>query len=124
MNVVSLILLNSIGVLLIAAIIWWFWLSGRSKPVVHVKDRIDIKVGGGVYSPDAIQVKRNNPITLRFLRKEENPCAATVVFADFNASLDLPLDEWAELKITPEKAGEFEFTCQMGMYRGKLIVTD
>ncbi len=124
MNALDLILINGIGFIAIALIVWWFWLGNRSKQAVKVQDRIDIKVGGGVYSPDAIQTSLNTTITLRFLREEENPCAATVVFADFGQSLGLPLDEWVELTLTPNRVGQYEFTCQMGMYRGKLIVTE
>ena len=34
----------------------------------------------------------------------------------------LPPHQLTPVEFTPEKAGEYEFTCGMGMLRGKLIV--
>lgn len=85
---------------------------------------IDIIVDGGVYDPGVIHTKVRKPITLRFIRKDSSPCAEKVIFPDLDISADLPLGKPYELTVTPQKAGEFEFTCQMAMYRGKLIVED
>lgn len=35
---------------------------------------------------------------------------------------DLPLNESVEIKLDIPAAGEYEFTCQMQMYRGSLVV--
>jgi len=59
---------------------------------------------------------------LRFFRKDESPCAEKVIFDSMDVSADLPVGKPYELTITPEQPGEYEFTCQMAMYRGKLIV--
>ena len=59
---------------------------------------------------------------MRFLRFDETPCAEVVTFPDFNESTELPIGETKEIVIMANKPGEFEFTCQMGMYRGKLLV--
>ncbi len=45
-----------------------------------------------------------------------------VVFNDFGKSAHLPTGETVPVEFLPEKPGEYEFTCQMGMFRGKLIV--
>jgi plastocyanin domain-containing protein len=45
-----------------------------------------------------------------------------VLFPDFNKSAHLPEGETVSLELMPDKVGEFEFQCQMGMLRGKLIV--
>ena len=45
-----------------------------------------------------------------------------VLFPDFNRSAKLPTGETVAIEFLPETPGEFEFTCQMGMLRGKLIV--
>lgn len=120
----NIIIFNGLGLILIALVVWWFWL-GKSKKAVaaDANKTIDIIVDNGVYSPATISAKVGQPISLRFLRKDETPCSATVIFADFDESADLPIGKPTEITITPETAGEFEFTCQMGMYRGKLIVT-
>jgi plastocyanin domain-containing protein len=46
-----------------------------------------------------------------------------VIFNDFGKSAQLPTGETVPIEFLPEKPGEYEFTCQMGMLRGKLIVS-
>jgi plastocyanin domain-containing protein len=117
------LLINIIGLLIIALIIWWFWLS-RSKAIVMKKNPlIEIHVKDGVYTPPRIQVKTNTPITLRFIRDDASPCAKTVIFSDLNISKALPLHTPIDILLTLPHTGEYEFTCSMGMYRGKLIAT-
>jgi plastocyanin domain-containing protein len=45
-----------------------------------------------------------------------------VLIPDFNQSAELPEGQEVSVRFTPEKTGEYEFQCQMGMLRGKLIV--
>jgi plastocyanin domain-containing protein len=45
-----------------------------------------------------------------------------VVFNDFGKSAQLPTGETVPVEFLPEQPGEYEFTCQMGMLRGKVIV--
>jgi len=124
MEILTYVLANIIGILLIVFVVWWFWLGKKTKAVKVTNQVVDIKVADGVYTPDAVQVKLGQTVTLRFNRTDETPCSATVIFADFNQSAELPINEAVELQIKADKAGEFEFTCQMGMYRGRLVVSD
>ena len=116
------IFVNALGILFIAFIVWWFWVyKGKSEASVE-GDKIDIVVDGGVYEPSLIHAPLGMPITLRFIRKDSNPCAEKVVFDGLPLSADLELEKPYEMSFTPDKKGEFEFTCQMAMYRGKLVV--
>lgn len=116
------IFVNLIGIFLIAFIVWWFWIyKGRSEASVE-GDKIDIIVDSGVYEPSLIHAPVGKPVTLRFIRKDTNPCAEKVIFSGLDLSADLEVEKPYELSFTPEKKGEFEFACQMAMYRGKLIV--
>ncbi len=114
-------LVNLSGVLLMGLIVWWFWLS---KPrTAHIQTgSIDIVVDNGVYTPARIEVPAGKPVVLRFMRKDASPCAEKVVFDDFGITRDLPLNEFLEVSLTPDKPGEYEFSCQMRMYRGTLVV--
>lgn len=114
------IIVNIIGLLLIVFIIWWFWLS-KPKAITAVTNLIEIKIKNGVYDPALIQVKAKEPITLRFIREDGSACAETISFADLHISKILPLNVPTDIQLFLPKAGEYEFTCQMGMYRGKLI---
>ena len=111
---------NFIGILLIAIIVWWFWLSKPRSISTKVEKMVEIKVKDGVYQPAAIEVPVDRPITLRFIREDASPCAEMVVFSSLNVSRMLPLDKPIDIPITIKNPGEYEFTCQMGMYRGIL----
>ncbi|MDA2918118.1 cupredoxin domain-containing protein [Desulfobacterota bacterium AH_259_B03_O07] len=118
----STLIINLIGIILIIFIVWWFWLAKRGKAALITGNSVDVVVDGGVYEPGIINTKVGKPITLRFIRKDSSPCAEKVIFSDLDISADLPIDKPFELTFTPDKLGEFDFTCQMAMYRGKLIV--
>lgn len=116
-----ILLVNAIAVLLFVFIIWWFWLS--SAPIQKsAGEVIDIIVENGVYNPSRIEVSQGQALTLRFLRKDVNPCAEKVIFEDWNLSADLPVEQPYEVKIPTDDKGEHSFTCQMQMYRGTLII--
>jgi len=113
--------LNSAGIILIALIIYWFWFS-KPKSVKTTAREIDIVVNNGVYSPSRIEINAGDTVLLNFLRKDPSPCAEKVIFSDLNISEDLPINKNKAVKIKAPQPGEYEFTCQMQMYRGTLIV--
>ena len=117
----STIFANIVGLVCIGLIVWWFWLS-KPKAQRAASGVIDILVDGGVYTPARIEVVAGQPVILRFLRKDPSPCAEKVLFDDLGIAADLPIGQPVELTITPRKAGEYAFTCQMQMYRGTLVV--
>ena len=118
------LIVNLLGLVLAAFIVWWFWVS-RGGSVAHTEgNTINITVDGGVYTPSVLRVPAGKPVTLRFLRKDPSPCAEKVIFSGLDVSADLTVGQPYDLAITPEKPGEYDFTCQMAMYRGKLIVED
>ena len=114
-----------LGLGLIAFIVWFFWLkrtSGvRAAQVSSGYQEAMILVKGG-YTPDTIVVRHGKPVRLNFRREETAACSEKVIFADFGKSAELPTGETVPIEFLPEKPGEYEFTCQMGMLRGKLIV--
>lgn len=114
------LVINISGALLIIAIIWWFWLA--SPKTLKAGQTIHILVDGGSYSPARIQVTKGQEITLIFHRKDANPCAEKVIFGQLNISEELPLDGEKKIQLKLEQVGEYEFTCQMSMYRGVLVV--
>ncbi|UCE88437.1 MAG: cupredoxin domain-containing protein [Pseudomonadota bacterium] len=114
-------IVNVAGAALIAAIVWWFWIA-RPRVVKAQSDLVEIVVANGVYTPARIEAHAGTPITLRFLREDPSPCAEQVVFDTLGVSAELPLGEAREVTVTPPAAGEYDFTCQMQMYRGTLVV--
>ena len=116
-----MILINIFGLLLIALIVWWFWLYKPNATSI-ADDDIVITVDNGIYQPARLKVSAGQPVTLTFLRKDASPCAATVVFPDADISEELPLNKAKAIVLPAMPRGEYAFTCQMQMYRGTLVV--
>ena len=114
-------LVNIIGVVLIILVIWWFWLSSEKNFIAPKDQIITILVEGGIYHPAQIEVPAGQTIAFKFIRKDPTPCAETVIFPELNRSLLLPVDKAQIIHLNLPQKGEYTFTCQMGMYRGKLI---
>ena len=112
------------GIGLIALVLWYFF-GEREATAATVNDagvqEIDVTVKGG-YSPDVIVVDRGRPVRLNFRREETSSCSEQVVLGDFGIARDLPAIKTTPVEFTPEKSGEFPFTCGMNMLHGKLIV--
>lgn len=109
------------GLVAIALIVWWFWLSAPQAAHIAGNQPIDILVKDGTYQPAAIEVPAGQPLALRFVRHDATPCAERVLFGDLGVSADLPLGKPHIISLGPLPPGNHEFTCQMGMYRGRLI---
>ncbi len=109
----------------IATVVWFFWLKkdvgtkaaltsgGYQEAMVLVKDG---------YTPSVIVVQRGRPVRLVFRREETTACSETVVFDAFGKSATLPEGKPVAIELMPSEPGEYPFTCQMGMYRGTLVV--
>ena len=83
---------------------------------------VKINVRGG-YSPDVVVVRQGVPVRFDFYRDETDSCSEQVIFGDFGIARDLPAFKTTSIEFTPERAGEFTFTCGMNMIRGKLIAS-
>lgn len=118
------ILVNLVGLGLIGFIVWFFWLvkakgvraaltsGGYQEQMVLVK---------GGYTPDVIVVERGKPVRLNFVRQESASCSEMVMLPAFGKSANLPEGETVAVEFLPKEPGEYEFQCQMGMLRGKII---
>jgi plastocyanin domain-containing protein len=119
------IIVTLLGFGLIAWIVWYFWLwngdSVTARSAAGGVQEIDVTVKGG-YQPATIVAKAGQLLRLNFTRRESTPCGEEVVLPDFGKRAHLPQDRTVPIEVTPEKPGEYEFTCGMNMYRGKLIV--
>ncbi len=82
-----------------------------------------IRVRGG-YHPDTVYAHVGEPLRLTFRREETGACSERVVFPDFGKSAMLPAYQDVTIEFKPERAGAYEFTCQMGMLHGQLIVEE
>lgn len=118
-----MIIVNLAGLALIGFIVWWFWLYRPAGAVAAAPGKvIDVHVKDGVYDPAVIKAQAGKGISLRFIREDESACAAQVIFPELGVQKDLPLGRPVVLRIVAGKPGDYAFQCQMGMYRGTLLV--
>ncbi len=114
-----------VGGLAAITLVLWYFFGPRHRLTVEVTSAgvqaVRITVKGG-YAPDVIVVKQGQPVRLDFYRDETASCSEQVVFGDFGIARDLPAFQTTTIEFTPDKAGEFTFTCGMNMMRGKLVV--
>jgi Cu+-exporting ATPase len=115
-----------VGGLGLAGVLAWFFFGKRAATEARVAgghQDVTIVVQGG-YSPNIVRARKGVPLRLRFDRREGSDCTSRVIFPDFKVSKSLPAFATTTLELTPEEAGEFEFSCHMNMVHGKLIVTE
>jgi len=121
------LVVSVLGILLIVLVNWYFFFSRRKAASAELKEmgfqEVKVIVKGG-YSPDVIVVKKGIPVRLNFYRDETADCSDTIVFGDFKIRKPLPAFKTTAVEFTPEDEGEYDFTCGMGMMRGKLIVRE
>lgn len=116
------ILVAIVGALGIGFTYWFFLMKNDSAVAVVVGRMIDIEVLGG-YKPANISIKKGETTTITFLRRDPSSCLEEVVLPDFKIRTYLPLHKKTSITITPDVAGEYQFSCGMNMFHGKIIVT-
>jgi plastocyanin domain-containing protein len=80
-----------------------------------------IRVSGG-YQPAEVHVDAGQPVQLIFRREDTALCSERVVFPDYGISVALPVFEEILVELPASEPGEHEFTCEMHMLHGRVIV--
>lgn len=132
------ILISGTGLIIF---ILWFFFGPRKSAIGRTRGK---KNGGliqevtivveGAYSPNEVVVKKGVPVEITFDRRETGECSEWVIFGKLKVQNEKLKVEEREIKMhlaphaktkvefTPMEAGEFPFSCGMGMLHGKLIV--
>ena len=119
------LVVDVVGLALITFIVWFFWLvtaKGTRAATTSGGYQEQLVLVKGGYTPDVIVVEHGRPVRLNFLRQESVSCSEMVLLPAFNKAAKLPEGETVPVEFLPMVPGEYEFACQMGMFRGKLIV--
>ncbi|MDD5558996.1 cupredoxin domain-containing protein [Candidatus Methylomirabilis sp.] len=119
------IVVDVVGLGLIGFIVWFFWLvkaKGVKAALTSGGYQEQLVLVKGGYTPDVIVVERGKPVRLKFVRQESASCSEMVLIPAFDKNVRLPEGETVPIELLPKEPGEYEFACQMGMFRGKLIV--
>ena len=113
------------GLAAIAWVNWYFLFAGRrstsAAPGAGGMQEVTVVVQGG-YSPSEVRVRQGSPVRIVFDRRETSGCTEELVFPDFAIHRFLPPERKTAVEISPPAPGAYEFTCGMGMFRGKVIV--
>jgi len=119
------VIVTLVGLGIIVWIVWYFWLwkggSFTAQAGAGGGQVVDITVKGG-YQPSAVVVQVGQALRLNFTRRESTLCGEEVVLPDFGKRAHLPENKTVAIDVLPNEPGEYEFTCGMNMYKGKLIV--
>ncbi len=119
------ILVTLVGLAAIAVVAWFFWFKraeGVSASAVSDGYQEQMVLVKGGYTPDTIRVSAGRPVRLLFRREETAACSEQVLLSDFGKSARLPEGQVVPLEFLPTEPGEHEFTCGMGMLRGRILV--
>lgn len=119
------IAVNLVGLALIAFIAWFFWMKkvgGVRAALTSAGYQEQMVLVKGGYTPDVIVVERARPVRLNFVRQESASCSEMVLLPAFGKSAQLPEGQTVAIEFLAPEPGEYEFACQMGMFRGKIIV--
>ncbi len=116
------------GLAAIAWVNWYFFVAGRTPAHAATggaggRQEVTVVVQGG-YSPAHVRVKAGAPVRLVFDRRETSGCSEEVVIPDFGIRRFLPAHDQTPVEFTPERPGSYEFTCGMGMLRGRITVDE
>ena len=99
--------------------------QGARKPKTRLPGKVQsatVTLTDKGYQPKSLKLRRGIPARVTFIRKIEETCGKAIAIPQYNIRRELPLNEPVVLEFTPNKPGEFNFTCGMGMLRGTLIV--
>lgn len=96
-------------------------LGHRFRPAPPQPVTAQVRVHGG-YEPDVVRVPAGRPARIAFLREELAQCSERVVFPALGLNVALPAFEEVVVDLGERQPGEVEFTCQLGVLRGRVIV--
>ena len=76
----------------------------------------------GRYSPEVIEARPGERLRLVFRREETAACSERVIFPSLGKSVMLPPFEDVTVDLGPLPPGEHEFSCELGVLRGRIVV--
>jgi plastocyanin domain-containing protein len=83
--------------------------------------KVNINVAGK-YEPSIVTLEKGVPAELTFTRTKDQGCLDVVHSRDLDFETQLPLNVAKTVKVPTDKAGEFNFSCGMDMFSGKVVI--
>ena len=97
--------------------------GGSLAEVKNGVQEIQLSVQGSSYMPSPIRVKKGIPVRLVADMSRIPGCSRSIVIPEFGIRKVLSASDNI-IEFTPDKSGTFDFSCSMGMYRGKIVVEE
>ncbi len=95
----------------------------RNNVVIKDNEQIaTIKVTNNGYEPQVTKLQKDIPAKLVFNRTNESMCLAQVQSQALSFQKDLPLQQDVVIPIKTNQVGEFDYTCGMNMFHGKVMI--
>lgn len=76
----------------------------------------------GSFFPELIEARAGERLRVVFRREETAPCSERVVVPSLGKSVTLPPFEDVTVDLGPMAPGEHEFSCELGVLRGRIVV--
>ncbi len=122
-------LVIALGVAAIGWVNWYFFLAEGRKAAAVAKvgatglQQAVIRVEGG-YSPSKVRLVAGRPARLVFVRREDASGSEEVVIPDLGIRRFLPVGQRTNVDLPASRPGTYEFTCGLGLLRGRLVVEE
>lgn len=109
----------------VAFTLWWFFgKHEKTSAEARLSDgsqSVEVTVDGG-YTPNSVVLRQGAPAIIIFNRKDSSSCFSHVVFPDFGINEELPVNKKHQVQIDTSKEGEFNYSCGMNMFHGRVII--
>lgn len=92
-----------------------------SAALGYSESRAWVRVRGG-FHPDLIEARAGGRLRIVFCREETAPCSEQVVIPSLGKSVTLPPFEEVAVELGPLPAGDYPFSCEFGILRGRIVV--
>jgi len=90
--------------------------------MVEKVQKVNITVAGG-YSPDVVNLKKDIPAEIIFTRTSDQGCLDIVHSKSLDFERKLPLNNGQTVTVKTDQTGEYEFSCGMDMFKGKVVIS-
>ena len=114
----STVLLVAAGILFGAGVLrWWMKRPPLASLSPDGTQEIALVVRNG-YDPARFRARLDVPLHIHFERRDDEECGTRVFFPDFRIERALRPRANTTVELTPDRYGEFLFTCEHGIYHG------
>jgi plastocyanin domain-containing protein len=99
--------------------------NGRKRTAKATKPKAQtakVELTENGYQPNSFKLRKGILARVTFTRRTDVGCGQQIVLPDYGIKRELPLNQPVTVKFKPNKTGNFNFTCGMGMMRGTIIV--